>query len=182
MVTATSIKQQSCSCARKWIGEPVFQKDGKVHYAAVQVDDQLYHIGSCAYFKKYNDTSSHEKKHFLGRIVSLFEGTWMIHYLLFVEDGKQCVECVWYLYPQDIAKLDNSLYSSRQVFLSNIRDITSVDSLKTPEVEVLSFMEFKQRESQGTLDTITISNSFSRNFYGSYLFLYRIFLDAVSTD
>jgi hypothetical protein len=52
----------------KWIGQPLYTVNNRVYYSSVQIDKQVFRLGSCAYLEAPCE------KPFLGRIAALFQG------------------------------------------------------------------------------------------------------------
>ena len=67
-VQGTSVP--ATAATMKWIGQSLYTIKNRVYYSSVQIDKQIFRLGSCAYV----EAPANYDKPFLGRISALFQG------------------------------------------------------------------------------------------------------------
>eukprot|EP01119_Soliformovum_irregulare_P023040 TRINITY_DN7984_c1_g4_i1.p1 TRINITY_DN7984_c1_g4~~TRINITY_DN7984_c1_g4_i1.p1 ORF type:complete len:680 (+),score=219.80 TRINITY_DN7984_c1_g4_i1:161-2200(+) len=122
-----------------WIGLPLKVKtNGDICYACVKSGKYKYRIGDCAYFTP----NSGDKTPYVGQITKF----WQANNPNAPNGNKMYVQCVWYYYPEDTYSGRTKRHHKKEVFLSDLSDVNTVDSLIRP-VSVFDFHEFSKRSS-----------------------------------
>jgi len=143
-----------------WVGLPLKTKaNGDILYSQVRIESYKYRIGDCAYITP----NSEDQNPYIGQITKLWQSASPA-----LKDKapheRMFVQCIWYYYPEDTLGGRSKKHHKREIFLSDLSDVNTVDNLLSP-VEVLSYSEFSKRLSSTIAKKDMSKVYFCRYFY-----------------
>lgn len=136
-----------------WSGLPLAVKPHFVYYSALNIGSHTYRIGDYAYFKP----NSESENPYVGKIIKFWQSNnfsnkgkkktilkkfYFSYFILKKEKESQMfVKCIWYYYPEETHLGRTKKHHKKELFLSNLEDVNTVNSLIAP-LKVVTYSEF----------------------------------------